>query len=148
MRRTAGYSEAKAATLERKTSERMERNAQTLKPLGQLRAPRGGKLAPIERASKAVSSEQRELAKMKFDMYDVDGSGCIDKKELKNVLRELLDASDGVLDQYVQLVFRQHDTDFSGSLSFDEFVGIYSQLLFEKAKQGFSFQDWQKSRKK
>ena len=74
----------------------------------------------------------------------------------------------------MKLVFQQADTDFSGSLrcdaqcvprlgrqrtfyhaltvwylcsSFDEFCGIYSQVMFEKAKQGFSFSDWRTAKK-
>ena len=61
-----------------------------------------------------------------FDKYDADGSGSIEKNELK----ELLKATSGVdpSDEEVDEMMEKVDTDGDGVMSFDEFVATYRKV--------------------
>lgn len=56
-----------------------------LAPLGGVKAPRGGKLPPLETSKKALSEEQAAAAKFQFDSFDADSSGTINKEELRTL---------------------------------------------------------------
>ena len=123
----------------------LQRGKTTVPPLGKVKAPRGGKLAPLGNTLRVLTDEQKEAARFQFDAYDANSNGKLDKDELKNLLGELGLKMDGtVFDAYVQQQFNQFDKDFSGDLDFDEFLGFYSVIIFEQKKQGFSFSKWQK----
>merc|ERR1711988_1730453 len=62
----------------------------------------------------------------KFDEIDKDGSGEVDKEELKCLLKDCsgVDPSDIEVDEMMELV----DTDGSGTMDFDEFVNVYKKV--------------------
>ena len=66
----------------------LQRGKTTVPPLNtrKIKAPRGGKLAPLNSVRKAITDEQREAAKFQFDAYDTNSNGKIDREELKNIL--------------------------------------------------------------
>ena len=65
-----------------------------------------------------------------FQEIDADGSGELDKAELKQLIVQM--APETALaqksDAWFDGVFKQYDTDESGSFTFDEFLGIYNDL--------------------
>lgn len=68
-----------------------------------------------------------EKLKKMFDLYDADGSGCIDKEEFKTVVCTMMNVKDPrdiskfMLDRY----WREVDTDGSGEVEFEEFLKWY-----------------------
>jgi centrin-1 len=50
---------------------------------------RGGPVAKKQRRGAAITDEQRQEIKEAFDLFDTDGTGRIDAKELKVALRAL-----------------------------------------------------------
>ena len=84
-----------------------------------------------------ASTEGTELAKwisgekdptVIFNKFDVDGSGEIDRNELRCVFDEI---GRGVTDRELDRVFVQFDVDNSGSIEIDEFMDFLSQLKDE-----------------
>jgi centrin-1 len=49
---------------------------------------------PIRKGKSALTEEQRQEIKEAFDLFDTDGSGKIDAKELKVAMREGGDQED------------------------------------------------------
>ena len=50
---------------------------------------RGGPVAKKQRRGTAITDEQRQEIKEAFDLFDTDGSGTIDPKELKAAMESL-----------------------------------------------------------
>lgn len=69
----------------------------------------------------AIPPKNHKEANMRrcFREFDKDGSGSIDRTELKNVMREYnSDMSEGEIDRLLQIV----DKDGSGLISYEEFI--------------------------
>eukprot|EP00054_Salpingoeca_dolichothecata_P017457 m.104644 g.104644 ORF g.104644 m.104644 type:complete len:530 (+) comp22457_c1_seq2:78-1667(+) len=85
----------------------------------------------------AVSPEVQYSARLKFQEYDQDKNGMIDKQELRALLGDLFpDMDKHMLDRYVNDEFRAADVDFSSSIDFEEFIGLYKRLIVEKKSAG------------
>ena len=82
--------------------------------------PRGG-------VKEGLSEDQKAELKEAFDLFDVDGSGEIDFKELKAAFKAL---GFQVPKAELQKMFNDVDTDGSGQIGFDEFV----QMMTAKTK--------------
>lgn len=85
------------------------------------------------RFSKKLTKQQIEEFKECFQMFDKDGDGTIDTKELGAVMRSLGQNPDG--DEIEEMV-DDADEDGSGSINFPEFVG-----LMMKKQQGGQTKD-------
>eukprot|EP00644_Phytophthora_capsici_P014908 jgi/Phyca11/126856/e_gw1.65.57.1 len=67
------------------------------------------------------------MFKETFALFDKDESGCIDRKELKDMLLALgQQLSSSEIDE----IMRQADVDGDGKISFTEFVSMMNQRLF------------------
>lgn len=81
---------------------------------------------------KALTEKQIEEARQKFDEYDRDGSGAIDKDELRELFLDMFPSfNKNMLERYVNDEFRAVDKDFSCSIDFDEFLGMYKRLFLQ-----------------
>ena len=76
--------------------------------------PRGG-------VKEGLTEDQKAELKEAFDLFDVDGSGEIDFKELKAAFKAL---GFQVPKAELQKMFNDVDTDGSGQIGFDEFVAV------------------------
>jgi len=92
-----------------------------------------------------LTEEQQYQAMEAFRKYDADGSGTIDKGELKNLLRVTMGTkvSDMIIDLFIQANWQLGDTDGNGTIDQMEFLRLYSKLFLEqntqnKPKQGYS----------
>jgi len=69
----------------------------------------------------AIPPKDHKEANMRrcFREFDKDGSGSIDRSELKNAMREYnSEMSEGEIDRLLQIV----DKDVSGSINYEEFI--------------------------
>lgn len=72
-----------------------------------------------------VGTEAREnKVKFAFQVFDLDGSGSIDKDELRKIVKATNMTSEKQLDRKVDWLMKQCDTDGDGMISFDEFVNL------------------------
>merc|ERR1712086_449050 len=72
----------------------------------------------------AIKPEQMEEIKEAFDLFDIDGSGTIDAKELGTAMRALgLDSRDP---DEVRKMIEDIDKDGSGTIDHDEFLTMMS----------------------
>ncbi|XP_013403917.1 FGFR1 oncogene partner isoform X2 [Lingula anatina] len=79
---------------------------------------------------KDLSKKQIEEARKKFDKYDLDGSGTIDKDELRNLFADVFPHFHrNMLERYVNDEFQAVDRDFSNAIDFDEFLSMYKRLF-------------------
>ncbi|XP_038076961.1 centrosomal protein 43-like [Patiria miniata] len=79
---------------------------------------------------KDLTAVQIADAKQKFDFYDADKSGSIDKDELRNLFIDMFPHFHrNMLERYVNDEFRAGDKDFSSGIDFDEFLGMYRRLF-------------------
>ncbi|KAK3098151.1 hypothetical protein FSP39_016670 [Pinctada imbricata] len=77
-----------------------------------------------------LSSKQIADARQKFEFYDKDRNGEIDKDELRALFIDMFPGFNrNMLDRYVNDEFRAIDTDFSSSIDFNEFLGMYKRLF-------------------
>ncbi|XP_055890130.1 centrosomal protein 43-like isoform X5 [Biomphalaria glabrata] len=88
--------------------------------------------------SKNLTDKQIEEAKKKFDFYDKDSSGAIDKEELRDLFMDMFpNFHRNMLDRYVNDEFAAADKDFNSSIytltpkaiDFDEFLDMYKRLF-------------------
>lgn len=95
------------------------------------RTPRSGgstpRAAPAEQGP-ALTADQLETCRQQFQLFDANGDGSIDAKELGSVMRMLQQfPTQTELEEMV----RSMDTDGSGSVEFDEFcklmAGVYAR---------------------
>ncbi|PVD28161.1 hypothetical protein C0Q70_10746 [Pomacea canaliculata] len=99
-------------------------------------SPIGGSSSIAERdfnsLPKNLSEKQLLDAREKFDLYDRDGSGAIDKDELRELFIDLFPGFNrNMLEKYVQDEFKAIDKDFSSSIEFDEFLAMYKRLFLQ-----------------
>lgn len=76
-----------------------------------------------------LSQEQRKEIKEAFDIFDTDGSGSIDAKELKVAMRSLgFDASKDEIKRMIADV----DADGSGEIDFEEFLEMMTKKMLNR----------------
>ncbi|XP_078699802.1 uncharacterized protein LOC144926675 isoform X5 [Branchiostoma floridae x Branchiostoma belcheri] len=79
---------------------------------------------------KDLTAKQVEDAKKKFNKYDADKNGYIDKDEMRQLFLDMFPHFNrNMLDRYVNDEFRAQDKDFSNTIDFDEFLGMYKRLF-------------------
>lgn len=80
--------------------------------------------------TKNLTDRQIEEARKKFEYYDKDGSGAIDKEELRDLFLDMFpNFHRNMLERYVNDEFAAVDKDFNSSIDFDEFLGMYKRLF-------------------
>ncbi|GAB5031644.1 caltractin [Nannochloropsis oceanica] len=82
------------------------------------------------KAIQALSEEQRQEIKEAFDLFDTEGTGHIDSKELRIAMRAL--GFEPRKEEVARLVASAVDGDESGSISYKHFVEIMAVKLGEK----------------
>ena len=76
-----------------------------------------------------LSDEKIEELKESFDLFDLDGSGNINPKELKSAMQSLgFDAKNQTIYQMMSAI----DSDGSGSIDFDEFIDMMTARTGDK----------------
>ncbi|XP_033120502.1 FGFR1 oncogene partner-like isoform X5 [Anneissia japonica] len=79
---------------------------------------------------KDLTSKQVSDAHKKFEYYDKDKNGTIDKDELRNLFIDIFPHFHrNMLERYVNDEFKSGDRDFSSGIDFDEFLGMYKRLF-------------------
>jgi Ca2+-binding EF-hand superfamily protein len=92
-----------------------------------------GENAPkVERREVTMTAAQKQEALEKFDVYDKDKSGEIDKEELMALLKDSMGNKMGpkILERFVDAQFQLGDTDGSGTIDKPEFIELYAKLNF------------------
>merc|ERR1711881_439706 len=84
----------------------------------------GGKAAKGE-----LTEEQRQEIREAFDLFDTDGSGTIDAKELKVAMRAL---GFEPKKEEIKKMISDIDTDGSGNIDFQEFLEMMTAKMSEK----------------
>jgi len=79
-----------------------------------------------------VSVDEAESLKKKFDIYDEDESGLINKEEFMKVLQGFVGPKVAISKERFETYWRDVDTDGSGEVDFEEFLGWYQTIV----KQG------------
>nr|XP_015213494.1 PREDICTED: FGFR1 oncogene partner isoform X8 [Lepisosteus oculatus] len=81
---------------------------------------------------KELSPKQIADARKNFDHYDKDKNGEISKDELRTVFTDLFpNFHKNMLERYLTDEFRAMDKDFSNSIDFHEFLGMYKRLFIQ-----------------
>lgn len=80
-------------------------------------------------AATALTEDQRQEIREAFDLFDADGSGAIDAKELKVAMRAL--GFEPKKEEIRQMI-AQADTDGSGMIDFTEFEKLMTLKLGER----------------
>ncbi|CAE7446340.1 Icl1d [Symbiodinium sp. KB8] len=76
-----------------------------------------------------LSEEEIEEIREAFNLFDTDGSGTIDPKELKQAMKSLgFDAKNATIYQMILDI----DKDGSGSIEFDEFLDMMTHKMSDK----------------
>ncbi|GJV67318.1 probable calcium-binding protein CML20 [Tanacetum coccineum] len=79
-----------------------------------------------------VTQQVKQEMKEAFELFDTDGNGTIDAKELSNAMRALgFEMTKEQLDQMIADV----DRDGSGAIDFDEFVYMMSDKIGERSNK-------------
>ena len=68
--------------------------------------------------------EDEETLREAFKMLDKDGSGCIDKDELRDLLRNFSAAGEELSPEDIEAMIVESDVDGDGQVSFDEFAKV------------------------
>jgi len=76
-----------------------------------------------------LTEEQRQEIKEAFDLFDTDGSGSIDAKELKVAMRAL---GFEPKKEEIRKMISDIDTDGSGTIDFNEFLEMMTTKMSEK----------------
>ncbi|CAI5669398.1 unnamed protein product [Oreochromis niloticus] len=85
---------------------------------------RGGSL-PKELTQKQITN-----ARKKFDFYNKDHSGSVLRENLKNIFTDLFPAvNKNMLERFVTDELRASDKDFSTTIDFQQFLGMYRRLF-------------------
>merc|ERR1712159_751946 len=76
-----------------------------------------------------LTEEQKQEIREAFDLFDTDGSGTIDAKELKVAMRALgLDAKKDEIRRMINDI----DKDGSGTIDFNEFLGMMTARMGDR----------------
>merc|ERR1711991_476736 len=78
---------------------------------------------------KELSEEQKQEIKEAFDLFDTDGSGSIDSKELKVAMRAL---GFEPKKEEIQKMISDIDKDGNGDIDFEEFLGMMTAKMGER----------------
>lgn len=82
--------------------------------------------------SQKLTAEQLDEYRAAFDLFDEDGNNAISKEELENVMKKLgLNPTDDELRDMI----REHDTDESGQIEFEEFCELLAQRMEGEDKE-------------
>jgi centrin-1 len=76
-----------------------------------------------------LTEEQKQEIREAFDLFDTDGSGAIDAKELKVAMRAL--GFDPKKDE-VKKMIADVDTDGFGTIGFDDFMALMTAKMAER----------------
>lgn len=87
-------------------------------------AKKGGKTGKAE-----LTEEQKQEIREAFDLFDTDGSGTIDAKELKVAMRAL---GFEPKKEEIKKMIADIDKDGSGTIDFDEFLQMMTAKMSEK----------------
>jgi len=89
-----------------------------------------GATAGAKKAGKSdLSEEQKQEIREAFDLFDTDGSGAIDAKELKVAMRAL--GFEPKKDE-IRKMISDIDKDGDGTIDFDEFMMMMTAKMAEK----------------
>jgi len=95
----------------------------------------------VEKREISLSEEELQKARDKFNEFDADKSGYIDKQELKNLLKVTIGKhmGEGMVNRYVDSQFQMWDRDENGKIEFSEFIQLYAHLYNNKDAPGVPF---------
>jgi centrin-1 len=82
-----------------------------------------------KQGSSELTEEQKQEIREAFDLFDTDGSGTIDTKELKVAMRAL--GFEATKEELRKLV-AQVDKDGSGTVDFTEFLGMMTAKMGDR----------------
>ena len=86
-------------------------------------------LKPTRKARNELTEEQKQEIKEAFDLFDTDGSGNIDQKELKVAMRALgFEPKTAEIKKMIQDV----DKDGSGVIDYNEFCDMMTAKMAER----------------
>jgi centrin-1 len=114
---------------------RKELRTQTISMSTQRRGSGSGPAASTKptaakpKAKPELTEEQRQEIKEAFDLFDTDGSGTIDAKELKVAMRAL---GFEPKKEEIRKMISDIDTDGSGTIDFNEFLEMMTTKMSEK----------------
>ncbi|KAL5982463.1 putative calcium-binding protein cml13 [Asimina triloba] len=83
---------------------------------------------PRGRYNRLTEQKKKEI-KEAFDLFDTDGSGTIDAKELNVAMRAL---GFEMTEEQIEQMIRDVDKDGSGAIDFDEFVHMMTAKIGER----------------
>ena len=101
-----------------------------LRANGSMSAARGGARGGKAKGGKPeLTEEQKQEIREAFDLFDTDGSGTIDAKELKVAMRAL---GFEPKKEEIKKMIADIDKDGSGTIDFDEFLQMMTAKMSEK----------------
>ena len=92
----------------------------------------GNNLPSGSRKVREISEEQRQEIKEAFDLFDTDGSGYIDGKELKVAMRAL---GFEPKKEEIQKMIAEVDIDGSGRIQYEDFVKLMTVKIMNRDPQ-------------
>jgi Ca2+-binding EF-hand superfamily protein len=96
--------------------------------MSSLRRP-PARIQPQRKGRTELTEEQRQEIKEAFDLFDTDGSGSIDAKELKVAMRAL---GFEPRKEEVRKMISEIDRDGSGTIEFPEFLEMMAAKMAER----------------
>ncbi|CAG9333088.1 unnamed protein product [Blepharisma stoltei] len=92
-------------------------------------APKGKGFNPKQYERPGLTEDEIEEIKEAFDLFDTDGSGTIDPRELKSAMQSLgFEAKNQTIYQMISDL----DKDGSGAIDFDEFLDMMTARMSDK----------------
>jgi centrin-1 len=85
--------------------------------------------APSIRKAREISEDQKQEIREAFDLFDTDGSGAIDAKELKVAMRAL--GFEPKKEEVIKMI-NEVDTDGSGLIRFEDFFRLMSTKVLNR----------------
>eukprot|EP00392_Amoebophrya_sp_AT5.2_P011221 g11296.t1 len=76
-----------------------------------------------------VSVDDAEMLRKRFDQFDADKSGVIDKEEFKGVLAAFMGNRNTITPERFDSYWRDVDSDNSGEVDFEEFLSWYQNTV-------------------
>ena len=98
-------------------------------PFQSAAASRGGKPVAKKAAKFELTEEQKQEIREAFDLFDTDGSGTIDAKELKVAMRAL---GFEPKKEEIKKMISDIDKDGNGTIDFNEFLDMMTAKMSEK----------------
>ena len=100
-----------------------------LTPHSLTQAPKGGKKAAKSYERPGLSEEEIEEIREAFNLFDTDGSGTIDPKELKAAMQSLgFEAKNQTIYQMIADIDKQGN----GTIEFDDFLDMMTAKMSDK----------------